>query len=335
MPTRLYSDVQMLDHQPGDGHPERPARLAALLHGLRERPVPGTTWHTAREATQTELERVHSPSHLRLLLAAEGQTVSLDPDTHTSPDTVQVARLAAGAAIQAAESALEGVPAFALVRPPGHHAERDRVMGFCLINNVVAAAEAALASGAVERVLILDWDLHHGNGTQRHFEGREDVLFFSTHRFPFYPGTGALHERGHGAGLGHTINVPLPAGVGDGDLRLALDAVLRPAADRFRPQLVLVSAGFDPYHDDPLGDMRVSVEGFASMCDAALDIARTHAQGRIALTLEGGYNLTGLTDGVRACLEVLEGATPPTVASPGKGERAVMEAIQAHTQHSH
>ena len=221
----------------------------------------------------------------------------LDPDTFTSPDSYDIARLAAGATIQAAEHAIaEREPAFALVRPPGHHAEADRAMGFCLFNNVAVAAAAMLARG-LERVAIVDIDVHHGNGTQAMFYDEPRVLYVSTHQFPFYPGTGAAEEIGEGAGRGFTVNVPMEAGSTDADYALVHREIVEPVLDEFRPELVLVSAGYDAHERDPLASMRMTTEGYAAVVAQLRDVARRH--GALALVTEGGYELTALA----ACLD--------------------------------
>jgi len=216
--------------------------------------------------------------------------------------------LSAGAALTAVEEVLGGRAdnAFALVRPPGHHAEPDRAMGFCLFNNAALAAEHARAKGA-GRILVHDWDVHHGNGTQAVFFARRDVLYQSVHQFPFYPGTGAAGEIGQGEGAGFTVNCPLPAGQGDADYGAAYHELFLKTAEEFHPDLVIVSAGFDPHEDDPLADMRVTERGFAAMCSAMKSVAESSCGGRILLLLEGGYSLRGLPRSVHACAEVLAG----------------------------
>jgi acetoin utilization deacetylase AcuC-like enzyme len=307
--TLLFADERMLAHQPGPGHPERPARLRVLLDDFAERPVPGVVQRLPRVASAEELERVHAPEHLAALAALTGQHVQVDPDTSMSPDSWTAALLAAGAAVEAVTAVFraEAANAFVWARPPGHHAERTAPMGFCLLNNVAVAAETARALGA-ERVLIIDWDVHHGNGTQHSFEQRRDVMFMSSHQFPFYPGTGAPGEVGRGEGRGFTVNCGLPPGQTDADLGAVWNDLFLPIAEQYRPDLVLVSAGFDPHARDPLGEFEVTERGFAAMCTAARELAERHAQGRLVLVLEGGYDLTGLRDSARQCLEVLTGA---------------------------
>jgi acetoin utilization deacetylase AcuC-like enzyme len=328
--TLLFYDDLMVSHDPGYGHPERPERLSSLVDDLAANPAAHTRWMTPEPATAEALERVHDHAYIDALDAVRGKTGHLDADTAVSPHSVEAAWLAAGAATGAVDAVFRGDArqAVGLVRPPGHHAEAGRPMGFCLFNNVAVAAAHAVEALGLERVLVIDWDVHHGNGTQHSFQSRRDVLFFSTHRFPFYPGTGAAHECGTGAGEGYTVNVPMPGGRTDADLRLAFDAVLMPIAAELRPQLVLVSAGFDAHRLDPLGGMRLSDEGYAVLCARALAIAREHADGRIVLLLEGGYDLQGLREGVRSCLSVLAGETAPeTRTATREGEVATREAL--------
>jgi acetoin utilization deacetylase AcuC-like enzyme len=279
-----------------------------VLDQLGRQPLPGLESVEVREATDAELERVHTPAHLTQLRSLEGAHTQLDADTASSPQSWRAARLAAGAAIGAVELVMRGRSrnAFALVRPPGHHAVPDHAMGFCLLNNVALAAEAARHEGA-ERVLVLDWDVHHGNGTQDHFWARRDVLYQSIHQYPFYPGSGAVEEVGTGEGLGFTVNCPLPGGQGDGDYSAVFQDLLLPVATAFRPQIILVSAGFDAHREDPLGGMRVTERGFAGMCSALVQLADSLCSGRLVLVLEGGYALGGLSRSVHACLEVMAG----------------------------
>ena len=253
-----------------------------------------------------------------------GQAVMLDPDTFTSADSVRIAALAAGAAVQAAEHARQsGEPAFALVRPPGHHAERERPMGFCLYNNVAVAACAARAGG-LSRVAIVDIDVHHGNGTQQIFYDDPSVLYISTHQYPFYPGTGAADETGQGDGAGLTVNVPLEAGANDGDYALVHDAVVLPVLDRFRPELTIVSAGYDAHERDPLASMRMTADGYGHIIKGLASTVRRH--GAIACVTEGGYELTALTTSLETSFAGLRGDAVTSIEMPptSRGERAVV-----------
>ncbi len=324
----------MEEHFAGDGHPERPERLKSILADLDTNPLPvGTARATAQPASREAVARVHRTGHVAAMEALRGQSAVLDPDTRISPASIDAAFLAAGAAIDAVDALFDGRArgSFALVRPPGHHAEADHAMGFCLFNNVAVAAEHARQSLGCERVLVVDWDVHHGNGTQHIFEARRDVLVFNTHQFPFYPGTGALEENGRGEGEGFTVNVPLPKGLGDNDYGAVFREILVPIATQFRPDLILVSAGFDAHRDDPLAQMRVTEDGFSFLCGSVMALADQLCHGRIALVLEGGYNLNALTRSVRACVQVLGGAKPAEVqAESPKGAGALRAAAAFH-----
>ncbi|MBL8975427.1 MAG: histone deacetylase [Myxococcales bacterium] len=331
MTTLLLCDDSMLAHDQGPQHPESPARLRAIVERLRARPVAGTRWQAPRPATREEALRVHSPAYVELVEQVRGTWARLDEDVTLSAGSVDASYLAAGAVIEAVEAVVGGAAsnAFALVRPPGHHAEVGQAMGFCVLANVAIAAEHARQQLGVQRVLVIDWDVHHGNGTQHIFAGRDDVLVFNTHQSPHYPGTGAVHEQGVGAGLGYTVNAPLPAGLGDGDYAALFARLLRPVAASFRPDLVLVSAGFDAHRDDPLGDMQVSAEGFAGLCAVAREIAEDTAGGRLVLALEGGYDLAGLADSVHGCVEVLAGASPGRAPAASATGEAVLRMLLA------
>jgi len=322
METLLLTDERMLEHDPGGEHPEAPSRLAAILAALSERPVAGARFEAAPEASEAELVRVHGAEHVRRILALRGRSAALDPDTSVSPRSIDAALLAAGSATEGVRRVLDGkaAGAFALVRPPGHHAEATRAMGFCLFNNVAVAAAEAHARG-LQRVLCVDWDVHHGNGTQRSFWSRRDLLYMSTHQYPFYPGSGHESETGTAEGEGFTVNVPLPAGCTDRDYFAVFTDLLLPIAEEYRPELVLVSAGFDAHQRDPLGGMRLTSAGFAALCGAVKAVADRHCPGRLVLTLEGGYDLDALTASVRACVEVMAGAAPPAL-KPDAGARA-------------
>ncbi len=308
MSTLILTDRRFLAHDAGPGHPESPARLQAILSELERVPPVGVVFEAPRAATAAEIDAVHTPMHRELLQGLAGTRAMLDADTATSEGSWEAATLAAGAAVGAVEAVWSGRAdnAFALVRPPGHHAEATRAMGFCLLNNAAIAAEAARRLGA-RRVLVLDWDVHHGNGTQHIFAARDDVMYMSAHQFPFYPGTGAPTEIGTGAGRGFTVNCALPGGQNDADYGAAFHDLFLPAARAFAPDLVLVSAGFDPHERDPLADMLVTERGFAAMATAMDALAREACGGKLVLLLEGGYDLAALPASVRACLEVMGG----------------------------
>lgn len=333
LPPLLLGSLAMQEHDPGFGHPERAERLASIEALLASR-APMLPWEEPPLAPAEALTRVHRPMMVERVFAQAGRTASLDPDTHMSEGSLPAAQRAAGAALAAVDALLEGraSTAFAAVRPPGHHATADVSMGFCLFNNIAIAAEHARRHHGIERVLIVDWDVHHGNGTEAIFYDDPSVLFFSTHQFPFYPGTGAIRRHGARAGEGHNVNVPLPAGSTDHDLRVAFQEILRPIADQFEPELVLVSAGFDAHRLDPLGQMDVTEEGFADLCAEVVAIAQTHAHGRLGLFLEGGYDVEALARSVLACVEVLGGHTPPDQrGDPSRwGREAIDAAKRAH-----
>ena len=307
-PVLVLTHPLFLQHQPGRGHPESPLRLSRTLEYLEQNRLPTLEFRQPRMARLEEIARIHEPELLEEFSGLAGAHVAIDQDTFASPSTHDAALAAAGASIEAVEAVMGGThkTAFALLRPPGHHAEPNRMMGFCFINNAAVAAQAARVLGAA-RVLILDWDVHHGNGTQAVFWERGDVLYQSVHQYPFYPGTGASHEVGERVGAGFTVNVPFPAGRSDADLGAAFHEVFLPIAQAFRPDLILVSAGFDAHEDDPLGGMLLTERGFAAMCSAMKSLAEEVAGGRLVLLLEGGYSLLGLPRSVHACLEVMAG----------------------------
>ncbi len=307
MTVTVVRDPIFEEHDPGPGHPEQPARYRAAAAAVDAAVADGLSVVSppVRVVTPEELGRVHTRPYLAQLAAVDGHSHSLDPDTHTSARSVQAAYRAAGATIDLALGVAKGQlqPGIAVVRPPGHHALADRAMGFCLINNVAVAARALIASGAAERVAIYDWDVHHGNGTQAIFFDDPDVLYMSTHQFPFYPGTGATNEVGVGAGVDATLNVPLPAGSGDDVLLEVTEELLLPKVRAFSPDLILISAGFDPFVDDPLGGFTVSLAGFTQLAQRWRDAAEGICEGRIAAVLEGGYDLPGLGQCVRGLAE--------------------------------
>jgi acetoin utilization deacetylase AcuC-like enzyme len=331
----IFSSSLFHDHTPPPGHPERPER-ADVLDAIAARAVErGARLVEPRAATREELLCVHSPAHLSRLDAVRGRAAMLDADTFTSPETIERAELAAGAAVGAVEEVLAGraTRAMALVRPPGHHAEPDRAMGFCFFNNVAIAAAAALDHG-LSRVAIVDFDVHHGNGTARAFDADPRVLFVSTHEWPLYPGTGAVTDVGRGAGEGFTVNVPLEAGATDGDYALVFERVVEPIVEAFAPELVLVSAGFDAHEHDPLAHMRLTRAGFELMAATLAQLADRHASGRLVAVTEGGYDLGALGESLDGVAAVLAGiATPSTTArhASGRGATAVsaVRSVQA------
>lgn len=305
----LYSPIFLAHEEPG--HPESPERLQAIWRVLEQtgllarlvalEPVP---------ATDAQLLAVHTREHLEWVKAVVARGGGhFDLDTFANAHSLEAARLAAGAVVRAVDAVMRGEVnnAFALVRPPGHHATRTQPMGFCLFNNIAVAAQHALDQHRLERVLIVDFDVHHGNGTQDIFYHTPRVLYFSTHQFPHYPGTGNWNEIGEGAGEGFTVNVPLPPRVGDEGFRRILDELLSPLAERYQPQLVLVSAGYDAYWNDPLAMENLSIAGYGVIAQTLVAIANDQCQGRIVFTLEGGYNLDALAYGVAATFHALLG----------------------------
>jgi acetoin utilization deacetylase AcuC-like enzyme len=309
--TGIVRDERYLDHFMGPGHVESPERLEAIHDVLdRELKIPVERIEP-RLATPDEIATVHAPEYVRFISLTAGKPyVYLDPDTSTSSRSYETARLAAGGALAAGDAVLDGRVrnAIALVRPPGHHAEHGQAMGFCLFNNVAIAAEHLIRRRGLRRVLIVDWDVHHGNGTQHAFYERRDVLYFSTHRFPFYPGTGSGNDVGAGEGKGFTVNIPLGPAKEDEDYRFIYRNVLGPIARAYTPEFILVSAGFDIYRQDPLGGMRVSLEGFAALTSEIMALADETCRGRLLLVLEGGYHLEGQAQAVKQVILQLAGS---------------------------
>jgi len=303
MPTTAYiTHKDYLLHTLA-GHPEHAGRLRYIWSVLDKSGIlTSLTAVTPDQASLEQLARVHDQHHIeRLKLQAELGGGHLDPDTYLLPVSFDVARLAAGGAVAAVQAVVEGAAdnALAVIRPPGHHATRRRAMGFCLFNNVAIAARHALESdGSVRRVMIVDFDVHHGNGTQEAFYEDPNVLFISSHQYPYYPGTGAVGETGSGPGLGTTINAPLPAGTGSRGFETLYRRVVWPAARRFHPDLILVSAGFDAHWSDPLAMLQLDLRGYATLTRELLQMAEELCNGRIVFVLEGGYDLDALAHGV-------------------------------------
>lgn len=302
-----HPDYQL--HDPGQGHPERAQRLSAIMAHLETIGLLEDMLRIEPElAAERWLETVHTGPYLRSVReAVAAAPYALDADTVVSAQSYRVARLATGGMFSAIDAVMASRArnAFVAARPPGHHALPDRAMGFCLINHVAVAARYAQQHHSIERVLIVDWDVHHGNGTQEIFYTDPTVLYFSVHQSPYYPGTGLANETGAGPGTGTTINVPLPAGTGDDAMVRAFEEKLVPAADAFKPQLILITAGFDAHRDDPLAGFEVTETGYAAMTRIVMDIAARHAKDRVVSLLEGGYDLDALSRSVAAHLNTL------------------------------
>jgi acetoin utilization deacetylase AcuC-like enzyme len=324
----LVDDVRFDAHASRGYHPERPERLVAARSAVGK---VDTAWERVplREATADELARVHAPAFVDALENLRGRDEHIDPDTFVVPSSVAAARLGAGGLVEMVDRMIDtddprGV---AIVRPPGHHARPSRAMGFCLLNGVAIAAAHARARG-MARVAIVDFDVHHGNGTQEMFYGDPSVLYASLHQFPFYPGTGTLDEVGVGDGTGYTVNVPLAAGANDAIYAAAFEQVIVPVLDAYAPELVLVSAGFDAAARDPLGQMQLTTDAFGFMTHALASIADKHARGRLGLVLEGGYDLVALEEGLASSMRAaLFGEAPKIEAWRGHPEIARAEAV--------
>ena len=321
----LVSSPRFVDHRTPNGHPERPARAEVMARVAERWTAGGGPTAAPAPVSDEALARVHDGRYLEDIAATAGRRVRLDPDTYTSPDSEAVARLAAGAAVAAVDHALDhGAPGLAFVRPPGHHAERARAMGFCLYNNAAVAAAHALARG-LERVAVVDYDVHHGNGIQWIFYDDPRVLYVSTHQYPFYPGTGAADDVGRGDGAGTTVNVPLAAGAGDADLDRVFREVVMPILGSYAPDVVVLSAGFDAHAADPLGGMRLSTEGYATLTRRLRAFTAERCAGRLAVVTEGGYDLQALEECLDGTLEVC-GAEPSASIEPVAGSTAIAAA---------
>ena len=305
MTTLLYTHPACLDHDPGRHHPESPARLRAVLAALDDPEFARLERREAPEADREDLLRVHSPRHVESILGAVPKTghVGIDADTVLSPASGEAALRAAGAVVAAVDAvvAREGDNAFCAVRPPGHHAEPLQAMGFCLFNNAAIGALRARQVHGLARVAVIDFDVHHGNGTQAAFEMDGSLFYASTHQYPLYPGTGSAGE----TGVGNIVNVPLRPMSGSGQFRLALTQRILPALDAFRPEFVLVSAGFDAHRDDPLAQLMLGEADYTWVTERLIEIAYRHAKGRLVATLEGGYDLPALAASAAAHVRVL------------------------------
>lgn len=316
-----------------EGHPECPARIDAVARAIAApsisaalKPLP------LRSAEREEILLIHTARHYEEIEAtAREERVFLDSDTVTSKASAEVARLAVGSVLGAVDAVMDGqvANAFAFVRPPGHHAKPDKAMGFCLYNNVAVAAAYAARRHGLKRILIVDYDLHHGNGTQKAFYTSPEVLYISTHQWPHYPGTGTLEETGKDAGEGYTLNLPLPAGTGDYEYTELFRRIIGPVGSEYRPELVLVSAGFDAYVHDPLGSMALTHEGYSAIAGEILAIAQAHCAGKAVFVLEGGYHLQGLERSIVSVLEVLTGVSNGRGQfQPGRAVEPLLDAVR-------
>lgn len=311
--TWLLSHPCQLDHGIQD-HPEHASRLRSIIAAIQESPYQALlNLSNNRSATESELKLVHDPAYVSYILSLEGKSESLDYETILTPGSVKAALSAAGLGLELVEKVVKGEinNGFALVRPPGHHARGEQGMGFCLFNNIAIAAKKALSMG-VKKILILDWDVHHGNGTQETFYDDDRVLMIDLHQENLFPAnSGLIHETGRGQGLGYTVNIPLPPGCHDTDYRRILDTQVTPLALKYRPELILVSAGFDAHESDPLGDMRLSTAGYHSFTATVKSLADQLCHGRLVLFLEGGYDPYSLAKNVLACVQALTAEGTP------------------------
>lgn len=339
MSVLIVTTDRFADHLTPPGHPERVGRAEVMQVVASEWRGRGGVEVEPPYVTTEQLTRVHDPDYVSLIRETAGRAVALDPDTVTSPDSWHVARLAAGAACHAVDAVLDGTAtrACALVRPPGHHAERNRAMGFCLFNNIAVAAAHARARG-ITRVAVVDIDVHHGNGTEQAFYTDPSVLFISSHQFPYYPGTGPADAIGEGAGTGFTVNIPLAAGCTDADYVHVYGAVVVPVLQQFEPGLILVSAGFDAHEADPLGGMRVTTRGFGRLLAMLAAVSDEVCGGRVVAVTEGGYDLPALAGSLREMLRVFDGGAPKesggaTSTAAPRGEAALHEVLPRVRRH--
>lgn len=308
--TAVFYDDLCTYHEMGYLHPESPRRLQAIKEVLNGNGVGRELIKLLpRDATEEEIALIHDKNYIERIKGTDGKELTaLDPDTSANAYTWKASLRAAGGFLACVEEVAEGKAknAYAFVRPPGHHAEKARAMGFCFFNNVAIGAEWLIRNKGIERVAIIDFDVHHGNGTQHSFYSKDDVFFASVHRFPFYPGTGAANETGEGKGKGATLNVPLPAGSDDDDHRRAISEIIIPAVERFAPEILLVSAGYDSHISDPLGGMKVTTKGYRLIMESLVEFASECCNNKLAVVLEGGYDLSALRECAEASLEAMQ-----------------------------
>ena len=313
MSTGLLYDPIYLEHDTGFGHPERSDRLTAVINYIQKQSYSSDIEHVSPRSAEPEwVHQIHTARYMERAETACRQNYShLDvPDVAISPNSYDIALLAAGGALELGDRVMSGTldNAFGLVRPPGHHAEHEMALGFCLFNNVAILARYLQKKHGLEKILILDWDVHHGNGTQHTFEEDASVFYVSLHQYPFYPGTGAASETGLGRGSGATLNCPMPAGAADADYKQAFVDRILPAVNDFKPEIVLISAGFDAHADDPLAQINLTTDCYGWMTERMMEAADRHANGRLIALLEGGYNLNALAQSVSVHLDTLSGS---------------------------
>jgi acetoin utilization deacetylase AcuC-like enzyme len=307
--TGLVYHPDYLKHITGKEHPENPQRLKAIISGLEKSGLASRLQKIeAKHSTLEWMEKVHSKSYIQQIqMAGQKGAVLLDSDTMVGPESFNVAVLAVSGVLAGCDAVMSGKVrnTFCAIRPPGHHAEKERAMGFCLFNNVAVAARYLQEAHKLRKILIVDWDVHHGNGTQHIFYEDDSVYYFSIHQFPHYPGTGREEEEGEGKGHGYTLNVPMCAGSGDLEYLEVFDMIFYPEAVRFKPDFILISAGFDGHKDDPLSDLRMTEKGYQRMTEIVMDLAQVCCEGRVVSVLEGGYNLPSLSSSVKTHVQTL------------------------------
>ena len=337
MQTGIIRDARFLEHDMGDAHIESPSRLDTIYRMIDQKVDFPFLDIPTRPASEEEILYIHTPEYYRLVCSTAGKPhVALDPDTSTSARSFETALLAAGSVLAAADAVIEGRirNAIAFIRPPGHHAEIDRARGFCIFNNIAIAAEHLIRRRGMKRILIVDWDIHHGNGTQNQFYDRSDVLYFSIHQSPFFPGTGYWSETGTKAGKSYTINVPLSAGKTDADYLFIMKKLLAPITAQFTPDFLLVSGGFDIHFSDPLGGMNVTTEGIGAITRELVSLAQDTCHDRLLIALEGGYNLQAIQDGSLEVLRQLNGSGQVSSLSYEASPEALRELAPVFEMHN-